>query len=75
MERGFGMNYRWVCKVCKKEFEQNVPVDNYDSFKASKHECPFCKKTTLFERVIEFNGLVGETGGFDSVSGTAHWQG
>ncbi len=63
------MNYKWKCQACKREFEQGVSLDKYDSFKASEHECPFCKKTTLFERVFEpFSGSIHLTTGMYGVS-------
>ena len=58
------MRYKWKCQSCKREFEQDVSLDNYDSFKVSEHECPLCKKKTLFQRVFEpFSGSIQLTSG------------
>lgn len=58
------MNYKWKCQACKREFEQNVSIDSYDSFKESEHECPLCKKNALFERVFEtFDGSISLSAG------------
>lgn len=68
------MNYKWKCQACKREFEQDVSLDNYDSFKASEHECPFCKKNAIFQRVIEWDGLATNLGGYSDIVGKASWQ-
>lgn len=68
------MKYKWKCQACEREFEQDVSLDNYETFKASEHECPLCKKNTLFERVIEWNGPATNLGGYSDVAGNAHWQ-
>lgn len=74
MEREFGMNYNWKCKLCKKEFEQNISMSEYDSFKESEHECPFCKKMTFFERVFEpFSGSIQLSNGMYGIDGNEGW--
>lgn len=68
------MNYKWKCRNCKKEFEQDVSMNNYDSFKVSEHECPFCKKTTNFERVFEkFDGGITLSNGMYG-TGAGGWN-
>ena len=40
--------------------------------KKDKQTCKACGN--LLERVIEFSGSIGGTGGYDSVAGRAGWQ-
>ena len=75
MERGLGMNYKWKCQACKREFEQDVSLDNYDSFKASEHECPFCKKNAIFQRVFEpFSGSIQLSNEMYGIDGNGGWN-
>lgn len=68
------MLYRWKCNACLRDFEEAVKVTEYDKFKEDVHTCPLCGKETHYTRVIEFEGAVGETGGYDAVAGKAKWQ-
>lgn len=57
------MTYKWRCNACLRDFEQDVKVEEYDSFKKEAHECPICGKTSHFERVIEFDGHIDKIAG------------
>lgn len=68
------MQYRWRCNACLRDFDEDVKVTEYDKFKEEAHHCPLCGKLSHFERIIEFDGAIGATGGYDTVAGTAKWQ-
>lgn len=65
------MEYRWRCSKCKKECIKAIPIEDYDKEKHNQI-CPSCG--AKLERVIEFSGSIGSTGGYDSVTGTVSWQ-
>lgn len=46
-------------------------MSDYDTEK-TKQKCTNCN--SKMERVIEFSGSVGVTGGYDAVVGKASWQ-
>lgn len=69
------MVYKWRCNACLRDFDESVGITEYDNFKKNVHVCPLCGKETHYTRVIEWEGSVGETGGYDSVVGKkAKWQ-
>lgn len=51
------MTYKWKCNKCLAEFDESVPMSEYDKFKEETHECPNCGCKVKFERVFEkFDG-------------------
>ena len=66
------MEYRFKCPNCGNEQKIAIPMDEYDNEK-DKQTCKKCGN--ILERVIEFEGSIGGTGGYDSVAGKASWQG
>lgn len=65
------MEYRWRCTKCNKECIKSIHIEDYDKEK-NNQICPSCG--SKLERVIEFSGSIGGTGGYDSVAGKASWQ-
>lgn len=65
------MEYMFRCPKCGNEQKIAIPMDEYDE-KKNKQTCKKCGN--LLERVIEFSGSIGGTGGYDSVAGKASWQ-
>lgn len=66
------MLYRYKCITCGKYHYKNIPMDKYDELK-DKQICD--DDGSPLERIIEFEGSIGGTGGYDSVAGKASWQG
>lgn len=65
------MYYKFKCPKCGNVQDISIPMDEYDNEKNNQT----CKKCgNLLERVIEFSGSIGGTGGYDSVAGKASWQ-
>lgn len=65
------MNYTFVCPLCKRVYQKDIKMSEYDTAKNKQ----FCSDdNTKLERVIEFSGSVGVTGGYDAVAGKAAWQ-
>lgn len=65
------MEYKFYCESCGNEQNIAIPMDEYDEKKNSQ-TCKKCGK--LLKRKIEFNGSIGHTGGYDSITGTVSWQ-
>ena len=65
------MEYKFLCKTCGKYHYINIPMDKYDEEK-NNQKCD--ADGSPLERVIEFDGYIGNTGGYDTVAGKAGWQ-
>ena len=65
------MEYRFRCPKCGNEQKIAIPMDEYDELK-DKQICD--DDGSPLERIIEFEGSIGGTGGYDSVAGRAGWQ-
>lgn len=65
------MEYHFKCNKCNTDVYRNIPMSEYDEQK-DKQKCNNCG--SKLERVIEFEGAVGKTGGYDAVAGKASWQ-
>lgn len=63
--------YAWRCSKCGKRIIRAIPIDDYDNEKDRQFHLEDGGK---LERIIEFEGLVGATGGYDSVGGRGLWQ-
>ena len=65
------MEYKFRCNTCNTLVIREIPMDKYDSLKDSQ-TCNSCGNR--LNRVIEWSGSCGNTGGYDSVAGKASWQ-
>lgn len=65
------MEYTFVCSKCGKRIVRAIPVNDYDTEKGRQFHLEDGGK---LERLIEFDGAIGVTGGYDSVVGKAGWQ-
>lgn len=65
------MKYLFNCQNCGQKRYIDIPMSEYDKEK-SKQVCTNCN--SKMERIIEFEGSVGTTGGYDAVAGRAAWQ-
>lgn len=54
------MTYKFSCNTCKKTFDIDIPMAEYDSLK-DKQLCPVCL-AVLLKRVIEWNGIASGNG-------------
>lgn len=66
------MYYKFKCPECNNVQDISIPMDEYDNEK-NKQQC--CKCGAMLKRVIEFDGGIGMTGGYDVTAGKASWQG
>ena len=66
------MTYKFKCKECGNIQYIDIKMSDYDELK-NKQKCEKCN--SKMERVIEFEGAIGATGGYDLVGGMASWQG
>lgn len=59
------MKYKFKCPECKKTFDIDIPMVEYDSLK-DKQICPVClaldSNHVLLKRVIEWNGIASGNG-------------
>ena len=59
------MTYKFCCPECKKTFDIDIPMAEYDSLK-DKQLCPVClaldSNQILLKRVIEWNGIASGNG-------------
>ena len=65
------MTYEFRCDKCNKTIEVDIPMDKYKDFK-DKQFCPDCN--SKLERVIEWNGIAYQVGGYSEEAGAAKWQ-
>ena len=65
------MIYNFSCQKCKKKFEIDIPMKDYDKEK-NNQVCPECNGK--MQRVIEWEGLASHLGGYSDVGGMATWQ-
>lgn len=65
------MFYNFYCKKCNKNHEINIPMDEYSKVK-NDQKCPDCNEK--LERVIEWEGVASNIGGYSAVGGMAKWQ-
>lgn len=65
------MEYAFVCDRCKKRVIRAIPINDYDKEKDRQFHL---EDGGHLERIIEFDGAIGVTGGYDAVSGKAGWQ-
>lgn len=65
------MQYRFRCPECGQVRNIDIKMSDYDKEK-NNQMCSNCG--SKLERVIEFEGSVGKTGGYDAVAGKASWQ-
>lgn len=56
------MTYKFACPECKKTFEIDIPMAEYDYLK-DKQLCPVCHSSHVpLKRVIEWNGIASGNG-------------
>ena len=65
------MYYKFGCE-CGNIQDISIPMSEYDNEK-DKQTCKKCGK--IMKRIIEFDGGIGMTGGYDITAGKASWQG
>ena len=65
------MNYNFYCKKCNKNHEIDIPMNEYSKVK-NDQKCPDCNEK--LERVIEWEGVASNIGGYSAVGGMAKWQ-
>jgi putative FmdB family regulatory protein len=65
------MNYHFSCDKCNKGFQIDIPMDKYSTEK-DKQICPACKSP--LRRIIEWEGLATNLGGYSDEAGMAKWQ-
>ena len=65
------MYYKFRCPKCGNVQDISIAMDEYDE-KKTKQTCKKCGQ--ILKRIIEFEGSIGGTGGYDSVAGKASWQ-
>lgn len=53
------MNYKFRCRECKKNYEIDIKMAEYDKEK-NNQECPKCHKK--LERIIEWQGIAEGSG-------------
>lgn len=64
------MYYKFRCE-CGNVQDISIPMSEYDNEK-DKQTCKKCGK--IMKRIIEFEGGIGMTGGYDVTAGKAAWQ-
>lgn len=65
------MKYLFDCPNCGQKRYIDIPMSDYDKAK-NRQVCTNCN--SKMNRIIEFEGSVGTTGGYDAVVGKASWQ-
>lgn len=65
------MTYQFYCDACKKDFDVDIPIAEYDVEKTNQ-TCPICKGP--IRRVIIWNGPASINGGYEAEAGRAKWQ-
>lgn len=65
------MNYDFKCDNCNKTFEIDIPMDKYDMEKGSQI-CPVCNN--ILTRILRWEGLATNLGGYSEIWGVAKWQ-
>lgn len=59
------MTYKFACPECKKTFDIDIPMAEYDSLRDTQL-CPVClaldSNHVLLKRVIEWNGIASGNG-------------
>ena len=65
------MLYNFYCKKCNKNHEIDIKMADYDKEK-NNQKCPDCNEK--LERVIEWEGVASNIGGYSAVGGMAKWQ-
>lgn len=65
------MIYLFKCPDCGSQRNIEIPISDYDEMK-NRQQCSNCG--SILKRVIEFEGSIGGTGGYDAIVGRADWQ-
>ena len=66
------MEYLFRCTKCGKRVIRAIPINDYTTEKDRQFHLEDGGK---LERIIEFDGAIGVTGGYDAVAGKGSWQG
>lgn len=65
------MKYLFNCLKCGCDEEKEIPIADYDKLK-NYQVCSNCGGD--MKRVIEWEGLASNLGGYSEVAGMANWQ-